>query len=228
LTLVIGCPVFERAWVLEDWFDAVEALNPPDDTRFLFGLTRSRDATEEIIARRAPAAEVLDMGDLGFGEGDKADPDRYAYLAGIRNEMLKQVRRLNADAYLSLDSDILLRPDALSALLSQPEDRYALGALVDMGGRELPGYWSWMTLFGGDAMRPREARQVETPLRGEPARKVGVIMGAKLLRREAYRQGVYADHVLGEDVAFALSLEAAEVDCWLVPGALGEHRYRLN
>lgn len=232
IPLVVGMPVYRRAWVMNDWFDSFESQDPPDGTRLLFGLSSSEDGTEQIIHRRCEDGgypyEILDVDQFPkFEEYQKGHPARYGILAAIRNVLLRRVVSLSPGAYVSWDSDILLYPGSLRELLCTPEA--AVGALLDMGGKVLPGYWSWMRLDGGDAYRPPTTAlgfPADRPLSGPFP--VGVIMGAKMLRPVAYRNGRYADHILGEDVGFSIALESLGIARWIAPRAKGEHLYRLD
>ena len=225
--LLIGAPIFQRAWILDRFFDAVEAQDVP--VRFLFGLTPGDDGTEEIIFRRAPDAEIMLIDDLpSFGPGDEDAPDRYATLAEIRNRLLDRVCEILPTFYLSLDSDILLRPLAVDELLRTALTKGAalVGWAGDMGGSVFPGHWSWMD-FDEDGWPEREVLLGEPQLPAEPFR-VGVIMGAKLMAPRAYLQVRYSDHLLGEDVAFSLAARRLGIDRWLCPTARGVHHYGIG
>jgi hypothetical protein len=198
---------------------------------------RDPDGTAAVIQQRCPAAEILDVPGIGFEDSERDSEHRYAYLADIRNRLLRIVAAIGPAYYLSLDSDILMRPDALSALLRAADGRGAVGGLIDMGGAQMPGHWSWMHLDGDDAYRSNQRVPLATDWPGPigeneampqlPSRlRVGVIMGCKLMSPNAYRNARYADHVDGEDVGWAIQARAMNVPLWLVPAARGEHILR--
>jgi hypothetical protein len=231
--LVVGLPCHRRQWCLDRWFDSVEAQDLPEGTRFLFILSEQGDPSERIILRRRPDAEILYAEGLpSFGEDEKDDPSRYVVLAHLRNQLLRRVCSIEPDYYLSWDSDIILEPNAYWALRGVVDQGDgAVGALVDMGGEVYPGNWSWMRLEGTDAIRPLGLGADGLPLLRSPGGvfpfPVGVIMGVKLMTPRAYRDVRYADHVLGEDVGWAIQAEAMGVERWVCPAARGEHLYRI-
>lgn len=234
IPLVIGCPVYRRAWILDEYFDSLEAQEPPDGTRLIFALStdedgRDPDGTAKVIERRWPTAEIIEVPGIGFEDEHREHPDRFAYLANVRNRLLRVVALVSPEHYLSLDSDIILEPGALDALRAASRDQRvgdAVGALVDMGGAQRPGHWSWMMLSGHNAWRPpNQAEHPQFP-HGLPF-QAGVIMGCKLMSPVAYRNARYADHIDGEDVGWAIQCEAMGIQRWVAPAARGEHRWRV-
>lgn len=240
IPLVVGMPVYKRAWIMDAWFDSLEAQNPPSNTRLIFGMSydengRDPDGTTQIIERRWPTAEIIDMPGYGYTDAERDNDSRYTYLANIRNRLLRIMGSLDPLHYLSWDSDIILRPGALQALREPAQD--AVGALVDMGGTQRPGNWSWMVLRGDDAYRPGGiSRSRGTPVYAttSPSHgteldpfQVGVIMGCKLMSPAAYKNTRYADHILGEDVGWAIQCEHMGIERWIAPQARGEHRWRI-
>jgi hypothetical protein len=221
--LVVGCPVHRRAWIMDRWFDSVEAQELPDGTRFVFALSEQGDPTERVIARRCPQAEVAHVPGPAFSDAERDHPARYGRLAEIRNRLLKLVASYEPHHFLSWDSDILLEPGAFWALAAVREP--AVGALVDMGGDEHPGNWSWMLLDGRDAFRPFSGH---APIVRMDLWRVGVIMGAKLLSLDVVRSVRYADHILGEDVGWAINAEALGIPRYVCGKARGVHVYRSS
>jgi hypothetical protein len=218
--------VYRRAWILEEWFDSLEAQNVPDGTRLIFGVNYNQDGQDDgtvsIIQRRWPSAEIIDLPGYGYEDDERDAGGRFGDLALHRNRLLRIVASLGPKHYLSWDSDIILEPGAVAALHAANKD--AVGALVDMGGVQRPGNWSWMMLEGNDAerhMNPGIHVKIGRPW------QVGVIMGCKLMSPHAYKNARYADHILGEDVGWAIQCEAMGVERWVAPAARGEHRWRL-
>lgn len=231
--LIVGCPVYRRAWVLDQYFDALEAQDFPAKTRFVFALSydkdgRDPDGTAAVIERRCPDATILEVPGAGYEDAERASDGRYAYLADVRNRLLRTVAHIDPRAFLSVDSDILLQYNAYGRLASTLSgwQTSAAGALVDMGTPESGPAPSWMMLDADWAERPA-ARAVDLSTYGylEPF-PVGVIMGAKLLTRHAFRNCRYTDHLLGEDIGFAIQMRAMQIQPYLVPAARGEHVLR--
>ena len=55
---VIGCPVYERGWVLDRWFDALAGWVPHLNVEFVFVYTPGEDDTLEIINARTLELDV--------------------------------------------------------------------------------------------------------------------------------------------------------------------------
>jgi hypothetical protein len=232
--LVIGLPCHRREWCLDRWFDSLAAQDVPEKTLLLFALSEPGDPSERIIIRRSKElgldhwifyAEGLPC----FGEDQKDDPRRYAVLAHIRNQLLRRLLTIQPHYYLSWDSDIILEPGAFAAMRHLVENRQlhrvAAGALVDMGGNVYPGNWSWMSLSGQDAFR--HPNQAITAAEQRYPFRADVIMGVKLMTPAAYSDVRYADHVLGEDVGWAIQAREMGIERWVCPAARGTHLYRI-
>ena len=133
--LVVGCPVYERGWVIGRWFDRLRGW-PIDD--FIFCYTPSTDKTFELLewgADRVGAdLSVLYHRDGKHGtDRDWGDEERLRTLATMRNRLLEQARKLGADYYLSLDSDILASNYTSSMYLFEDLRQYDAVAPVHPG-----------------------------------------------------------------------------------------------
>lgn len=217
----MGCPVFERAWVLERWFDAVEAQEF-GDLRFAFVWTPGRDETGDIIARRAPDAEVIVADDhRGFGPEERMNQDRYGVLAEMRNRLLWLVRELRPEYFLSWDSDVLFRPGDVRGLW---RGHGAVGALFDMTGADsLMRFPSAMRFEDFATGRGGRHYTAEEALSWRVPRRVDVIMAVKLMSRRCYGAVDYAWHPQGEDLAWNLRCAELGIERWLHPGVRGRH-----
>lgn len=111
--LVVGCPVYERAWIMPTWFEAVERLQESFTVELVFVYTPSSDGTGDLIATTGDMDRTI----IEYVEGDHSIErrwglSRYATMADMRNVMLAHVRNREPDLFLSLDSDIIVRRPA--------------------------------------------------------------------------------------------------------------------
>jgi hypothetical protein len=226
--LIVGCPVYERAWSLPRWFDSVESQNLRGiELEYLFAYSVSQDDTLKIITQRAPEARFIDVDDLDAFP-DRKDSARLHVLAEIRNRMLERVRELDPDYYLSWDSDVLLAPDALDELFVAVDDFDAqcVSPLFGMLGGDprypsFPSAMEWLK----PPMRSDQARHMDPDalLALDQPVPVDINMGVVLMSRQCYQAGEYRWHAQGEDLGRAQSLEEHGIDRWLAPQARGRH-----
>jgi hypothetical protein len=118
---------------------------------------------------------------------------RYKHLASLRNRLLTRVREMSPELYLSLDSDLLLEPEALLIAKAQVAAYAALG------------FKTYMTPQGINCTS--HAQLVDNMLRSredasEGCFPVDVIMAAKLMTEPAYWID-YDSHPQGEDVGWS-------------------------
>jgi hypothetical protein len=199
MKLVIGCPVARRDWILPWWFDHVEractdaSVEPPT---YVFVLPRD-DPCRETIEKRASLYVMLEAPSR---PNDRRDwrPKRYQEMVELRNDLLFTVRMIEPDAFLSLDSDILLAPTAITELLAELGNFDAVGGKCFMtpSGRMCPSY----------ANMGRDSQLVRRDAVG--CFEVDVIMAIKLMNPTAYNVD-YQFHMQGEDIGWSLAARQA-------------------
>lgn len=202
MDLLVGCPVSRRAWILPRWHQACSAaaaaagvglgyvfVADPDDTDTL--------ETIEQIGRTTPTTVV------GVADGRRQDrrdwgPDRYRHMVGLRNRLLAEVRTLGPELFLSLDSDILVHPQAIANLIESAGRFDVVGGKTYMtpAGVACPS-WGFFARSGG--IRRND---------GTGVFPVEIVMAIKLLTPAAYPVG-YAYHSHGEDLGFSRNCAAA-------------------
>jgi hypothetical protein len=222
--LLVGCPIFERAWIFDRWADSVLAQTWPAGTEveYAFAYTPGEDDTLEAILRRF-RGEVLitHCGDLvAFRNDQRGDDNRYYTLAEARNRLFDAATSRGMDYFLSWDSDMIF-PDVLGKLFI---DKPVVGALTDMTGvdwlmDEGHGFPSFMQWSERGPRRPEGWK----PEPGMEPFEVAVPMGTVLWRRDAFSRVRYCFDRLGEDIGVARMCEAYGIERWLVPEARGEH-----
>lgn len=197
-SVLIGAPVFQRAWCLPAWFDHVEKACVEADVapQFVFVGDAERDPdTWAVIAERADqlmrvyVTEETRTADVR----DWALAPRFHRMVELRNALLDEVRAIGPEWFLSLDSDILLHPQALVNLLESVERFDAVGGRAYMSpGTACPSYGS--LVYAGGLHRP--------DFTGVAA--VDVIMAVKLMTPLAYAVD-YEWHHLGEDIGWSVA-----------------------
>ncbi|WP_242938968.1 glycosyltransferase [Thermosyntropha lipolytica] len=197
---MIGCPVRNRAWILPRYLKALEAMDYPLEAReYCFIVNNSLDSTEDILRQfamyaRAPVKIVLV--DFDHPGGDKRGEYSFRRLAYLRNLLLNQFM-LSACSYLfSVDSDIIVPPHALSALISHACD--IVSALVPNG--ELRG---GKTVFNILRKEENGGYVHITDFPRDKIQAVDVTGAAYLIHKRVIEKGVrYSDLYGAEDIGF--------------------------
>lgn len=203
MKLLVGCPVRAREWCLRPWFLFVEqaceaAAVEPD---YVVALAEDDQASLSVIGKCcADAGRELHV----VHTGETVEPyvrlwmdQRYYEMVDVRNQLLAQVRKIDPDYFLSLDSDILLNENALKAMLEQirPDGQFdAVGAktyLTDTG-TQFPNY---AHLVNANGMIRPDSFDLLT---------VDAIMAIKLMSKPAYWVD-YSYHFQGEDIGWSLT-----------------------
>ena len=111
MRLIVGAPVANRAWSLPRYFECLAAqTRRPDGFAFIHS-GRPGDATWRTIVTETSrhGFDALDLWHNPAPPHQRHDDKRFATLATLRNELLEVVRdSIQADLFLSLDTDILL------------------------------------------------------------------------------------------------------------------------
>lgn len=204
MKIAVGCPVANRAWSLSAWFQHVDAAFSVVDLTptFVFVLGDSEDDTEDVLhgLLRGRRHVVVKSKELP-ASGAKRDwsESRYHFMVGVRNKLLDAVQRLAPEYFLSLDSDILLHPDAVGSLLRAGQDSWAVGGKLYMTPPP--------SLYAPSFAKFKKDGGL---LRGDAhgIMPVDVIMAMKLMTADAYHVP-YEFHPFGEDIGWSKAVKAA-------------------
>lgn len=194
--LVIGCPASHREWCIKQYLDhaAESATVAGFEPSFLFVPGHNDSEMLSIIHDSGYECEIWDIQNLR--ESDRRDwcDRRYHQMVELRNALLARVREIRPKFFLSLDSDILLDPKAITSMMELTANYDAVGGKTYMtsGGTKCPSY-GMITRNG--RMRRSESDQVL---------KVDVVMAIKLMNRAAYHVD-YQFHDQGEDIGWSLN-----------------------
>lgn len=211
MELVVGCPVRNREWILPSWLAYVESACElvGIEPTFAFVLGTSKDNTDALAKRAVDKwsgtwSVIEDPENQQIREGRERhwNTVRYGHMVTIRNELLRLVRMLEPEYFLSLDSDILLNPEALECMLESASQFDAVGGKTFMTphyvGRQCPSYA--MIKRNNQLHRPDQSGVF----------KVDVIMAIKLMTPEAYHVD-YRPHDQGEDIGWSLACKEKAV-----------------
>lgn len=210
MDILIGAPVYDRAWILPDWFAAIEAQDfPLSNIGFAFeAAPHDEDTIECLFEWHALHPEVLCF-DVGLNhdtrhqshpEGRRRwNKDRYHDMVEFRNTLLDRAINYNYDRYFSLDTDVLLEDTAtISRLAEFTEKPVAVSPLMYMTpvGTRYPSIMSWVGQPGQRAMRFRNY-PLGTTFQSD------VIMAAKMMSYDVYQNVRYSWHAQGEDLGWS-------------------------
>ena len=214
MKLIVGCPVYERAWVLDAWFDALEDWRDHADITFFFVYTDSLDETREVIEDRAWKKIVFTFNDGNHStKRNWGDRTRLETLAEMRNFLIAQVNLDSPDFFLSLDSDILVAPwEQSQALFDTQYD--AVAPLVYLGSGDISNAFNF---HGDHHRRITESRRYGTDQR------VDVIAAAKLMKPRAYQVSEYGYDRYGEDFYWAREMRRNGVQLGLNSSVVFKH-----
>ena len=216
MKLLIGCPIYQRDWILPHWFRCVESQSINlEDVGFIFVASSEDKETLmhlETWKSLRPQVKLFDiiladnLNHFSHQEGTRHwTLSKYENMVNLRNILLSKVREYEPDYFFSLDSDILLtNPNTIELLISHiKEGADAVSPLMFMtpSGTRFPSIMKWIDKPGGKA-----GRDEDFPL-GDYF-KVDVIMAAKMMSKDVYKNINYIIHEQGEDLGW--SAECAE------------------
>jgi hypothetical protein len=223
MKVVIGAPVKDRAWVIPTWYRAIEEQEIDDvDVSVICIVSPSSDNTKELLEERGGIVLFHDT-DLKPGRSRRdidghiwGDMETYAYMSDLRNSLTWAARGLEADYFLSLDSDIILPKNGLATLLDYAADHEGVvSPSVNMVARGT--VWNQMSWV--DNSRPSMAhRPIQEPMEGA----ADVVMACMLLDRSAMDVNWKA-HRQGEDIGFCIDAAAKGVKLWWLPTVRCSH-----
>jgi hypothetical protein len=203
--IVIGCPLSGREWAVKPWFDYVLAslIGLDLDVSFAFVINEGdtvADVVHEYLQEIEMPGVFYEVPPFPVETKDHVwSIYKYEYMAAIRNTLLELVQTLKPDLFLSLDSDILLHPQALQGMIASIDGYGAVGGKTYLHRtNKLPNYANLNKT--GNLIRPDFKGVAE----------VDVLMAIKLMQPEAYNISYKTDR-RGEDIGWSLNCQEAKV-----------------
>lgn len=205
MRLLVGCPVRDRGWILGEWFDYLEhacgQANIIPEYVFISGA--SYDNTDKVLYKRTRdrTAELIHISDPGLPPGlDRSwGRERLEFMVDVRNQLLGLVRESKPDLFLSLDSDILIHPEAIVNMIETVRDYDAVASRVYLHKNELITNWgNW--IHPNQRMRRGQDRGGVFP--------ADILMAVKMMKPAAYNVD-YEFHFHGEDLGWSWACREA-------------------
>jgi hypothetical protein len=204
--IFVGCPVYDRDWILPRWFEHVEQALDGEEYGFAFVLDSGDESTLALIDAHAcmvgrpyEIAYALDEGLPGHRNWN--NPKRLEYMSDLRNALLSLVRREDPDYFLSLDSDILITKESFDLVKAA----VVSGQFDAVAGKTFLGKGRGITNAASYARASGLKRS-----QAEYLTHADIIMAYKLMNRKAYSID-YKFNNLGEDIGWSLNCRAEGV-----------------
>lgn len=231
MKLIIGCPVYKRAWILPTWFKFIEQQTMPlSDIGFVFELGTDDDETHNVLWEwqlAHPEVSVFDAvvrDDINHETHPKSGRQwtgsKYWRMVDLRNSLLDRVMSHEPQKFFSLDSDILLEhPETLERLFNMTEHLDAVGILSYMkpGTTQYPSVMSWVNGVGNRARRADAGYPIGTIFRSD------IIMAAVMMSKKVYENTKYQWHKQGEDLGWSAYATQKGYELWCASNVYGAH-----
>lgn len=203
-TIMVGCPVWRREWVLPNWFLHTEraCFRAGVQPHYVFVADPKDIHTTEVIFGMAMERDLS----MGWSHEDRPPEDarvwnhsRFKRMVELRNQLLRLVREQEPEFFLSLDSDILLAPDVIGQLLESSERFDAVGGktFMEESGTSSPSF----AMASGAGLRRNDESCVM---------QVDYIMAIKLMNPAAYNVDYVFDEQ-GEDIGWSRQCRKANL-----------------
>lgn len=194
--IMIGCPVQSRRWIMPHWLSHVEASIPEGvEVEYVFAQDRDDDSLGDFVTERK--VHLVRIKDQTRRYERAWNADRYHHMAFIRNRLLDKVKDVNPDLFLSVDSDILLHPDALKNMIQTMQEKNDSNRLAAVGGLTYLDQTD-QRITNAASLVGSGYRRVHS--HGRPP--VDVIMALKLMNEKGFNIP-YEWHLRGEDFGWS-------------------------
>jgi hypothetical protein len=220
--LVIGCPIFQRAWILPEWFDCLTKQKywKTTEMELVFAITDGEDNTREIIKNHTSLFKditLLDCNDLpAFANRDQG---RFVPLVSLRNRILEFLRERQPTHYFSYDSDIIIPNNTIQQLLKDNKD--IVGPYVDLvPPSDIPNCAS---KGARDSFMRRKPYFQWYPK--DDFYPVDTIFAVFMMKNKVFNECNYQWHSGGEDYGWGLDILEKGFESWMDSRLLGAHIY---
>ncbi len=205
MKLAIGCPIYERAWILPTWLDSIKEWQTDIawvDIELVFVTTPGEDETADIIAGVdwAPVHTYEMLEGTHSTERNWGHKERLNTMVALREALRREVAVIEPDLFFSLDSDIIPHYEGLHPLtdaINEGFDAVAALAYLSANGTHITN------AFYMDRHVPRRIK-VYNAL--QPA---DVLCAAVLMTPEVFTSVPYEYDRLGEDIGWSRNAREA-------------------
>ncbi len=199
MLLIAGCPASGRSWVVKHWVSYLKRAAAYADIELLIFVVAPDDDEELIKAlHEACHSSKVELVMATVDEPKRVDDERvwnmirFEHMAYLRNTMLKTIRMLEPDLFLSIDSDILINRTLLPTLIDGLAEYDAIGGKVWLHPRD-PNIVNYAKLSSFNSLQ-------RTDSIGQF--RVDVLMALKLMKPNAYWVD-YKATSQGEDIGWS-------------------------
>jgi hypothetical protein len=204
MKITVGCPIKDRYWILPTWFNYVEdaAKIANVDVNYIFVVSKNDVRTLEILESKENTTLIF------TDEVDETyrriwNKSRYEHMVHLRNKLLRQVRKIKPFYFLSLDSDILIHPQAIKNMFDafeQYPDAWAVGSkcFLSTTTRVHPNMGNWSDRNFNKYYRADSNNLVHSD----------ILMAIKMMSPKAYNID-YQPHIHGEDLGWSRAVKEA-------------------
>ncbi len=213
MKILIGSPVYQRAWILGDWFKCIENQTIPlSEIGFIFELGPNDEETHQVIWEWHLSHPQVAFFDAIVRDDIKhyTHPDgqrtwsktAYYKMVDLRNSLLERANCIRPEKYFSLDSDLLLEDPQTLEKLYHMLNRDGVDAVSPLSymypkGINFPSVMTWI-----DGVGKRASRSLGDYKIGETF-KSDVIMAAVMMNPDVCRDIRYVWHPQGEDLGWS-------------------------
>lgn len=205
MRLLVGCPVRDRNWILQSWFDHVLVAGDLAgvDLEFVFVVAEDDLDSREFLSAWSDEfglpVDVTVLSEPAFDGRRDWNVDRLEHMVSLRNVMLRRVRKFAPEVFLSLDSDVLLAPESIGKALKimADESPVVLGqkAYLSEFSTRYPNMGLWANSNHTKFYR-EDCDYLKT---------VDIVMAVKFMSPDAYNVD-YRYHFLGEDLGWSSAI----------------------
>lgn len=229
MKILIGLPVYKRAWILPKWLEYIERQTVPlEDLGFIFELGPDDEETHNVLwewQAAHPSVSAFDglirediNHETHMENGRHWKGYQYWRMVDLRNSLLDRAIALQPERFFSLDSDILLEnPSTLEELYNRTATNDAVSPLTYMDPRSIkhPSVMSW--IGGWRAKRLLDNYPIGTMF------KADIIMAAVMMSKPVYETVRYRWHKQGEDLGWSADARVNKFDLWCASDIYGAH-----
>ncbi|KUG05186.1 hypothetical protein ASZ90_017372 [hydrocarbon metagenome] len=213
MSVMIGCPVRNRAWILPEYLRCLEEINyPRDRIRYCFIINDCIDDTLSILenfSRRQPGAVKLLVNNSGIPGYERGEYS-FQRLAYLRNLLLNEFLCSDSDYLFSIDSDVLVSPNILMQLIN---DECDIVACLVCNGQQVGDTSLYNVLIKDHRGRYLHLKEIPR----DRVFRVDCTGAAYLIKRKVISQhGIrYSDLYGAEDIGFCenAAREGLEIYC---------------
>jgi len=226
--VLVSAPVYDRAWILGDWFAAIENQDfPLKNIGFQFEAAPNDDETINALMdfyNEHPEVRCFDIV-INDKEVHKAHPEgqrtwsreRYSVMANFRNNLLARAICKAPDRLFSLDTDIILEDTStISTLYQMTGQLDAVSPLMFMTPTDIafPNVMDWGV--NGNGYRKNEYPYGSTF-------QAGVIMAGVMMSPQVFNKAKYTYHRQGEDLGWAMECKTYGLELYCASSIYAAH-----